>query len=232
MDRRKVKMARVGRMAKAAGMAWMGLAGCGMWSQAAWASVWPAQQGGQGQQAAPTQPAAPGQQSPGQQAAPAKPAAPANDNAFPEEQSQAAEKEANAGDASASDGPATTPGENGGSSSSRSRMKGVDLLGDHDSEASNGAGGVVNDPKLAAEDIRIGQLYMGSGNFAGAYSRFKEATEVGPGNVDAVFYLAEAARKTAHLDEAAENYKLYLDAEPKGKRSKDAKKALGELAGK
>ena len=153
----------------------------------------------------------------------AKPA-PTDDNPFPEAESEAAAKDAPAAPAGE---PAPTP-----ESSSRSRMKGVDVLGDRDTRASNGAGGVVHDPKLAKEDVRIGQLYLGDGNYAGAYSRFKEATEVGPGNAEAVFYLAQASRKTAHLDEAAANYKLYLDAEPKGKHSKEAKKALTELAGK
>ncbi len=171
------------------------------------------------------------------QAAPAAPKAqatpaPAQDNPFPEAESEAAAKDAGAGDKAASDGPAATAPGNEPESSSRTRMKGVDLLGDHDAHASNGAGGVVNDPKLSKEDVRVGQLYMGDGNYTGAYSRFKEATEVGPGNAEAVFYLAEAARKSAHLDEAAANYKLYLDADPKGKHSKDAKRALVELAGK
>ena len=156
---------------------------------------------------------------------------PPSDNAFPEAESRAAEKAANAADDAASDGPADTAG-TVPESSSRSRMKGMDLLGDHDSRASDGAGGMVHDPKLAKEDIRVGQLYMADGNYPGAYSRFKEATAVAPGNADAVFYLAEAARKTSHLDEAATNYKLYLEADPKGKRAKDAKKALTELAGK
>ncbi len=160
-------------------------------------------------------------------------AAPGGDNPFPEADSEAAQKAANAGDASADAGPAddgadrTEP-----ASSSRSRLKGVDLLGDRDDRTGNGAGGTVNNPDLAKEDVRVGQLYMADENYPGAYARFKEATVVGPGNSDAVFFLAEAARKTAHLDEAAANYKLYLDAEPKGKHSKDAKKALVDLAGK
>jgi len=178
-------------------------------------------------QNAPPQPVAP-------PAAQAKPTP--DDNAFPEAESRAAEKEANDAEKSASDGPAPTPpgsdGDREPESSSRSRMKGVDLLGDHDSHSSNGAGGTVNDPKLAKEDIRVGQLYMGDGNYPGAYARFKEAIEVGPRNVDAVFFLADAARKTQHLDEAATNYQLYLNADPKGKHGKDAKKALAELAGK
>lgn len=160
----------------------------------------------------------------------AKPAA--DDNAFPEAESEAAAKDANAGEKSGSNGPAATPSDGVPDSSSRSGLKGLDLLGDNDSRISNGAGGVVEDPKLAKEDIRVGQLYMGEEDYAGAYSRFKEATLVGPGNTEAVFFLAEAARKSAHLDEAAKNYQLYLDADPKGKRAKDAKKALAELAGK
>ncbi len=180
-----------------------------------------------------------------QQPPPASTQAPkstADDNPFPESESKAAEKAANAAEKAASDGPADAPTDSASGSSdaasgnvpessSRTRMKGIDLLGDNDSRTSDGAGHVVNDPKLSADDVRIGQLYMGDGNYVGAYQRFKEATVVGPGNADAVFFLAEAARKTAHLDEAATNYKLYLDAEPKGKRAKDAKKALAELAG-
>jgi tetratricopeptide (TPR) repeat protein len=158
--------------------------------------------------------------------------APANDNAFPEAESEAAQKSANAAEKSASNGPAATSPGAAPDSSSRSGMQGIDLLGENDSRISNGAGGVVEDPKLAKEDLRVGQLYMGEGNYAGAYSRFKEATLVGPGNAEAVFYLAEAARKSAHLDEAAKNYQLYLEADPKGKKAKDSKKALEELSGK
>ncbi len=162
-----------------------------------------------------------------------KPAAPAaNDNAFPEAQSQAAQKDAEAADKAASNGPAATPDDTAPESSSRSRMKGLDLLGDRDPRTSNGVGGTIHDPKLAKEDVRVGQLYMGEENFPGAYSRFKEATQVSPENSDAVFYLAQAARKTTHLDEAAANYKLYLDAAPRGKHAKEAMKALTQLAGK
>jgi tetratricopeptide (TPR) repeat protein len=163
-----------------------------------------------------------------------KPAAqpPADSNAFPEAQSEAAQKDAEASDKAASDGPAATPGDTEPDSSSRARMKGIDLLGDHDSRTNDGAGNTIHDPKLAKDDIRIGQLYMGKADYPGAYSRFKEATQVSPENPDAVFFLAEAARKTTHLDEAAANYKLYLDAEPRGKHAKDALKALAQLAGK
>ena len=70
------------------------------------------------------------------------------------------------------------------------------------------------------------------GNYPGAYERFKEACTVNPGNVEAVFYLAEAARKTAHLDESAQNYRLYLQVQPDGAKAKAARKALDQLNGK
>ena len=170
------------------------------------------------------------------QPAPAPPAA--DSNAFPEAESEAAQKKAEAdagndGVAPASSGaPAAAPEDTEPSSSSRSRFKGVDLLGDNDSRTSDGAGHTIVDPKLGAKDLKVGQLYMAEGDYQGAYARFKEATQVAPGNTDAVFYLAEAARKTSHLDEAASNYKLYLNVKPNGKRAKDALKALKELAGK
>ena len=168
----------------------------------------------------------------------AQPASGPAANPFPEAESEAAAKAAENADKNASAGPApdsSAPGDSDAtepSSSSRSRMNGLDLLGDNDSRTSDGAGHTIVNPKLGADDVKVGQLYLAEGDYTGAYARFKEATQVAPENADAIFYLAEAARKTAHLDEAASNYKLYLSAEPKGKRAKDAKKALVELAGK
>lgn len=151
----------------------------------------------------------------------------ASSNPFPEAESQAAQTQANAAEK-----PQPPAADAQDSSSSRTRFKGVDLLGNSDAPLSDGAGHTLSDPKRGAEDVRVGQLYMAEGDYTGAYSRFKEATEVAPGNAEAVFYLAEAARKTSHLDEAAENYTLYLQVEPNGRRAKDARKALAQLSGK
>jgi tetratricopeptide (TPR) repeat protein len=182
--------------------------------------------------------------------------APADDNAFPEAQSEAAQKKAQAaqGSSDSSDSnafpeakseaaqkQAESSGSGGGAppsngepySSSRSKSMSLnDLLGTGDSAVSDGAGHFINNDKLAKEDIRVGRFYLAQGNYPGAYMRLKEATEVGPGNVEAVYLLAEAARKTSHLDEAETNYKLYLQVEPDGKYAKDSLKALKELAGK
>lgn len=177
--------------------------------------------------------------------------APADDNAFPEAQSEAAQQKADAAQpqsndfpqaqsqaaqqkADAASGAGTAPSAAGDEpySSSASRDKGLDLLGTRDSAISDGAGHFVNNPALVKEDIRVGKFYLDQGNYSGAYMRLKEATQVGPGNVEAVYLLAQAARKSSHLDEAESNYKLYLQVDPKGKWAKDAKKALAELSGK
>src|SRR6185437_1836729 len=46
---------------------------------------------------------------------------------------------------------------------------------------------------------------------------------------NAVFGLAESARGLNKTEEAITNYDIYLQAFPKGKKTKDAEKALAEL---
>lgn len=86
-------------------------------------------------------------------------------------------------------------------------------------------------PKLAADDDRVGKFYLQTGDYKGAYSRFKEATTVEPEDSQAVWGLAESARKLNLRQEAIQNYQTYLDAFPDGDRAKQAKKALSELNG-
>ncbi len=150
-------------------------------------------------------------------------------NAFPEAKSEAAENRARDGKSNG-----TAPAENGEPySSSRTRAGDLnDLLGTNQSPVSDGAGHYIKNDKLAKEDMRVGTFYLDQGNYAGAYMRLKEATEVAPGNVEAVYLLAEAARKSSHLDEAEKNYQLYLEVKPDGKYAKDSMKALREMAGK
>jgi hypothetical protein len=158
----------------------------------------------------------------------------ADDNPFPEEQSKKAAQDT----APDSDAPKAAPGAKGGDSSSsqesssQDKLQGLDLLGDKDARTSDGAGGTIIDPKLAAQDAKIGGFYLHTGDFNGAYSRFQEATRVDPGNAEAVFGLAEAARGLNHRREAIDNYMLYLQAVPDGAKAKDARKALKDLAPK
>ncbi len=149
----------------------------------------------------------------------------ADDNPFPEGISQKAAAEAKArDDAAAKSAPAAA-----GESSSRDKLGDLDLEGDRDTRIADGAGGVIHDPKLAADDVHVGQFYLNREDYKGAYVRFKEATQADPENPDAVFYLAEAARRMNHRDEAVENYQLYLAALPNGPKAKEAHKALRDL---
>ena len=150
-----------------------------------------------------------------------KPAAP-DANPFPEAISR---KAADAANTDVSPTKPVTPDY----SSSHVDLKSLDESADRESRISNGAGGFIHDPELAAQDDKIGGFYLQSGDFKGAYNRYKEATRVAPEDGNAVFGLAESARGLHRTQEAATNYTLYLDAFPEGKKSKEARKALASL---
>lgn len=155
----------------------------------------------------------------------------ADENPFPEDVSRKAAQPEKQPDKN-EDAPKTAPPRSdtdANSSSSKDNLQGVDLLGDKDSRISDGAGKVIFNPELAEKDVRVGGFYLKNGDYKGAYERYKEATLVNPGNADAVFGLAESARGLKKNEEAIENYQVYLDAVPNGKRSKDALKALKSL---
>ena len=170
------------------------------------------------------------------QQTPAKPHATAEDNPFPEDIS----KKAAAAAGNSPDAPAAKPSTDAdkppasGSnskpdySSSRSGLRELDST-DPDARISDGEGGYIHDPKLAAQDVKIGQFYLINQEPKGAYARFKEATKVDPDNADAVYGLAEASRALKLNSEAADNYRVYLDAFPDGPKAKAARKALAQL---
>ncbi|HET8635840.1 MAG TPA: hypothetical protein VFL96_03235 [Acidobacteriaceae bacterium] len=142
---------------------------------------------------------------------------PAEANPFPEEKSQKAADEANAAKASPV------------SSSSHMDLNRLNAPEGSEARISNGEGGYIHSPELAAKDIKVGKFYLSTHAYKGAYDRFLEATRVAPENGEAVFGLAEAARGLHKDKEAATNYLIYLDAFPDGKDSKDARKALDKL---
>ncbi len=142
-------------------------------------------------------------------------------NAFPEAASRKAADDANKAKAA----------EDGAGSAS-----GVSSSGDYDTKV-NGRNVITPNVSMShihgkdplKEDVQVGSYYLQSGNFTGAYSRFKEASTLHPESVDAIFGLAEAARHLHKDDEALSNYKLFLDIEPTGSKAKDARKALATL---
>jgi tetratricopeptide (TPR) repeat protein len=151
---------------------------------------------------------------------PAKKPSTAEDNPFPEDISRKAEADAKAADApeAPSASVPATPRQPG--SSSRDGLEKFDTPDTAD----------LQDPKRAVEDLRVGRFYLKSGDYKGAYARFKDATVYDSDNADAVFWLAEAARKLNHGPEAVQNYQVYLAAVPDGPNAKAARKALSELA--
>jgi len=155
----------------------------------------------------------------------------ADRNPFPEAQSEkAARQDQSHQDQSNPQPPeGTDPGAAGNdSSSSQSGLKGLNLPGTDPSSADS-ADGIALDPKLALQDTQVGLFYLRTGDFKGAYGRFAEATRVDPGNAEAVFGLAEAARHLNDRRTAISNYQLYLAAVPRGPHAKDARKALKDL---
>lgn len=173
------------------------------------------------QEPAAPQPATP-QSAPGAQ--PKKPSS-ADANPFPEAESEKAAHQAEQQPSS----PGSNAPQSDDYSSSQDRLKGLDLTGLGDTRTADGAGGTILSPELGRKDTKVGEFYLHSGDYKGAYDRFAEATKVDPGNAQAVFDLAEAARHLNHRDEAVRNYRLYLSALPDGPRSKDARKALKDL---
>ncbi|HEX4006984.1 MAG TPA: tetratricopeptide repeat protein [Acidobacteriaceae bacterium] len=181
---------------------------------------------------------------------PARKPSAAEENPFPLEQSEAASHQPPPADATAppaapapqpdsappADGApsapkgkpaAAAPGQD--YSSSQSGMKGFDLPQQRGTELQDSGSSADVDSHLAKKDTQVGAFYLQTHDYQGAYDRFREATLADPGNAEAVFGLAEAARRLNHRDEALRNYRLYLSALPDGPRAKEARKALKEM---
>lgn len=142
-------------------------------------------------------------------------------NAFPEDASRKAAADAAKAKAAAGDA---------GSAS------GVSSSSDYDTRV-NGRNAITPNVSMSRihgkdplkEDVQVGTYYLQSGNYQGAYSRFKEASTTHPESTDAMFGLAEAARHLHKDDEALNNYRLFLEIVPAGSKAKDARKALASL---
>lgn len=148
------------------------------------------------------------------------PTPPAQANPFPEAESKAAAAKANA----AGEAPSSS-----GSSSSHVDLSRFSAGASRDARISNGMGGYIHDPQLAKQDDRVGNFYLNTHDYKGAYDRYLEATRVAPEDANAVFGLAQAARGLGKTEVAESNYLLYLDAVPHGKHSKDARRALKSI---
>ena len=158
-----------------------------------------------------------------------KPPAGPDDNAFPEETSRKAAADAKADNAKSD--------KESSSSDSEPSNSGVSSSSDYDNRTTGGRNAVptnvpmphVDGKDPVKEDLNVGGYYLESGNFAGAYLRFKDATTLAPENMDAIFGLAESARHLKRRDEALANYQLFLQVVSSGSKVKDARKAVAAL---
>lgn len=154
-----------------------------------------------------------------QTAQPPKGSSTADQNPFPETQSEeAAEKDQQEQQKAGQD-----------YSSSSSGIKDLNLPAHASPLAAGAPGNTGFNPDVARKDVKVGNFYLQTGDYKGAYDRFLEATQVNPGSADAVYGLAEAARHLNKRDVALQYYQLYLAALPDGPRAKDARKALKEM---
>lgn len=115
-----------------------------------------------------------------------------------------------------------------GTDSSSSKIPGLNLSPVPGPPSGAGPDRVLS-PSLGKQDVKVGTFYLQSGDYKGAYSRFLEATQVDPGDAEAVYGLAVSARSLGNRTAAIQNFQLYLSALPNGRRAKDCRKALKQM---
>jgi tetratricopeptide (TPR) repeat protein len=80
--------------------------------------------------------------------------------------------------------------------------------------------------QAANKAIEVGDFYYAQKNYRAAESRFREALEYTPDSARAHFKLAQALEKLGKIDEARQNYEMYLKTDPNGEFAAAARKAL------
>jgi tetratricopeptide (TPR) repeat protein len=84
-------------------------------------------------------------------------------------------------------------------------------------------------PIQARKEFTIGDFYARRGNHRGAAGRSLEATRWDPNYAEAFWKLGRSRQELDEPEEAAKAYQRYLELDPQGKQSKDARKRLAEM---
>jgi tetratricopeptide (TPR) repeat protein len=158
-------------------------------------------------------PSAPAAQPPKKSAAQANP--------FPEAQSRAAARKVQ------QQAPPTEPPPSANSSSSY--IPGLMPPEQGQSPSSGAQQPLQLNPKLGKKDTSVGMFYLESGDYQGAYDRFKQAVQVDPGDGDAIYGLGVSAMQLGKRDVALHYLKIYIEAIPYGHHAKQVRKALKKL---
>ena len=84
-------------------------------------------------------------------------------------------------------------------------------------------------PIQAEKELTIGDFYTRKGSHRAAAGRYLEATKWNPGYSEAYWKLARSQEKLNESAEALEAYQKYVELEPDGKQSKEARKKIADL---
>ncbi len=76
------------------------------------------------------------------------------------------------------------------------------------------------------QDISVGNFYLDTGDWKGAFSRFESALVLDPDNPDVYWGLAESERHLGQYAAARENYLKVMEYDPGSHHAKEARKAL------
>ena len=138
------------------------------------------------------------------------------------------------------DEPKTAPGE------SSSRDTRIDLSPPKDDQKNHPKNGLASEagdepsdvhelhpfnPYRATKDNEVGDYYYKRKNYKAALARYQDALNFKENDALANFRMAQCYEKLDQPEEAITHFKEYLRILPQGPLSKDARKALGKLAG-
>lgn len=84
-------------------------------------------------------------------------------------------------------------------------------------------------PIQARKEFKIGEFYAKKSNHRAASARFLEATKWDPAYSEAYWRLGNSREELKQYNLAVEAYRKYLQLEPDGKESKDARKRVSRL---
>ena len=89
----------------------------------------------------------------------------------------------------------------------------------------------VLNPLEAERNIKVGDFYWNKKDFAGALSRYKDATHYNPSSAEAFFKVAEAEEKLHNPVAAKAAFQKVIHLAPDSKLAATAKKKLGSIKG-
>jgi tetratricopeptide (TPR) repeat protein len=86
-----------------------------------------------------------------------------------------------------------------------------------------------HNPKLAVQNINIGNQYFKNENYAAAISRYLEALEYNPDSIPAYAALVKAYEKNGDIAKAVQTLKTLIEKHPEASKAADYRVHLAQL---